>query len=92
MQSPADADLDLPVLTPGAAGPGSPPRCCSPASASGTCWSAPGREADAEAAEDDALVAPGFASGAIELAEVAVLNAVDARTWADGRAAFSQTS
>jgi len=49
-------------------------------------------EADAEAAEDDALVALGFASWAIEHAEIAVLNAIDARTWADSRAAVPQTS
>jgi chromosome segregation ATPase len=47
---------------------------------------------EAEAAEDDALAALDFASWAIEHAEVAVLDAIDARTWADSRAAGSQTS
>jgi ElaB/YqjD/DUF883 family membrane-anchored ribosome-binding protein len=48
-------------------------------------------EADAEAAEDDALVALGFASSAIEHAEVALLDVIDVRTWADSRAAASPT-
>ena len=47
---------------------------------------------EAEAAEDDALAALDFVSWAIEHAEVAVLDAIDARTWADSRSAVSQTS
>ena len=39
---------------------------------------------DAEVAESDALDALDFAWVAVERAEIAVLNAVDARGWADG--------
>jgi chromosome segregation ATPase len=47
---------------------------------------------DAEFAEEDALDALDFAEWAVGQAEVAVLNAVDARAWADQRAAASRTS
>jgi len=43
-------------------------------------------ERDAEAAEDDAADALDYAAWAIDQAEVAVLDAADARAWADARA------
>ncbi len=49
-------------------------------------------EDDAVGAEEDAIDALGFARWAAEQAEVAVLDAVDARAWADQRAAESRTS
>lgn len=49
-------------------------------------------EDDAEGAEEDALDALGYARWVVEQAELAVLNAIDARAWADERAAASQTS
>ena len=49
-------------------------------------------ERDAEAAEDDAADALDYAAWAIDQAEVAVLDAVDARAWADARAAASPPS
>jgi cell division septum initiation protein DivIVA len=47
---------------------------------------------DAEGAEEDALDALGFARWAVGQAEVAILDAIDARAWADERAAATQTS
>lgn len=44
-------------------------------------------EKDAEAAEDDAADALDFAAWAVDQAQLAVLDAVDARTWADALAA-----
>ena len=44
-------------------------------------------EKDAESAEDDAADALDFAAWAVDQAQLAVLDAVDARTWADARAA-----
>ena len=44
-------------------------------------------ERDAEDAEDDAADALDYAAWAVDQAQLAVLNAVDARTWADARAA-----
>jgi hypothetical protein len=44
-------------------------------------------EEDAEAAEQDAADALDYATWAVDQAELAVLDAVDARTWADARAA-----
>ena len=49
-------------------------------------------EDDAMGAEESAIDALGFARWAAEQAEVAVLDAVDARSWADERAAESRTS
>ena len=49
-------------------------------------------ERDAEAAEDDAANALDYAAWAIDQAEVAVLDAADARAWADARAAASPPS
>ncbi len=46
-------------------------------------------ERDAEAAEEDAADALDYASWAVDQAELAVLYAIDARTWADERAAAS---
>jgi hypothetical protein len=46
-------------------------------------------ESDAEDAEEDAADALDYASWAVDQAQVAVLNAIDARTWADERAAAS---
>ena len=45
---------------------------------------------DADAAEQDAADALDYASWAVDQAQLAVLDAVDARTWADERAAASQ--
>ena len=47
-------------------------------------------ERDAEDSEENALDALGFARWAVKQAEVAVLDAVDTRAWADERAAASQ--
>ncbi len=44
---------------------------------------------DADAAEQDAADALDYASWAVDQAQLAVLDAVDARTWADERAAAS---
>jgi hypothetical protein len=44
-------------------------------------------ERNAQDAEDDAADALDYASWALDQAELAVLDAVDARTWADARAA-----
>jgi chromosome segregation ATPase len=49
-------------------------------------------EHDAEAAEEDAAFALDFASWAVDQAKLAVLDAVDARSWADARAAASAPS
>jgi hypothetical protein len=49
-------------------------------------------EDDAEGAEADAVDALGYARWAVEQAELAVLDAIDARAWADERAAASRTS
>ena len=49
-------------------------------------------ERDAEDAGENALDALAFARWAVEQAEVAVLDAVDTRAWADERAAAWQTS
>ena len=49
-------------------------------------------ERDAEAAEDDAADALDYASWAVDQAQLAVLDAIDARTWADARAAASPSS
>ncbi len=49
-------------------------------------------EEDAEAAEQDAADALDYATWAIDQAQVAVLDAIDARTWADARAAASPPS
>ena len=49
-------------------------------------------ERDAEAAEDDAANALDYAAWAIDQAEVAVLDAADARAWADARAAASPSA
>jgi hypothetical protein len=46
-------------------------------------------EEDAEAAEDDAADALDYATWAIDQANLAVLDAVDARIWANARAAAS---
>ena len=46
-------------------------------------------ERDAEDAEEDAADALDYASWAVDQAQVAVLYAIDARTWADERAAAS---
>jgi hypothetical protein len=48
-------------------------------------------EDDADAAEDDAVDALDYAQWAAAQAEVAVLDAIDARTWADERAAAPGT-
>jgi hypothetical protein len=48
-------------------------------------------EDDAEGAEEDALDALGYARWAVEQAELAVLDAIDARAWADERAAAPGT-
>ena len=44
-------------------------------------------ERDAEDAEDDAADALDYAAWVVDQAQLAVLDAVDARTWADARAA-----
>jgi hypothetical protein len=49
-------------------------------------------ERDADGAADDAVDALDFAEWAAEEAEVAVLDAINARAWADERAAASHTS
>jgi hypothetical protein len=49
-------------------------------------------EDDAEGAEEDALDALGYARWAVGQAELAVLDAIDARAWADERAAAPGTS
>jgi hypothetical protein len=49
-------------------------------------------EDDAEGAGEDAVDALGYARWAAAQAEVAVLDAIDARAWADERAAASRTS
>jgi hypothetical protein len=49
-------------------------------------------ERDAEQAEDNAADALDYASWAVVQAEVAVLDAADARAWADARAAASPPS
>jgi hypothetical protein len=49
-------------------------------------------EDDAEGTEEDALDALSYAKWAVEQAELAVLDAIDARAWADERAAASPTS
>jgi len=49
-------------------------------------------ERDAEQAEDSAADALDYAAWAIDQAEVAVLDAADARAWADARAAASSPS
>jgi transcriptional regulator len=49
-------------------------------------------EEDAEATEDDAADALDYAAWAIDQAKLAVLDAVDARTWADARAAASPSA
>jgi hypothetical protein len=49
-------------------------------------------ERDAEDAEDDAADALDYAAWAVDQAQLAVLDAVDARTWADARAAASPSS
>jgi hypothetical protein len=46
-------------------------------------------EEDAEAAEEDAADALDYAAWAIDQAKLAVLDAIDARTWANARAAAS---
>ena len=46
-------------------------------------------ERDAEAAEDDAADALDYADWVIDQAELAVLDAADARAWANARAAAS---
>jgi hypothetical protein len=46
-------------------------------------------EEEAEAAEEDAADALDYATWVVEQAKLAVLDAVDARTWADARAAAS---
>lgn len=49
-------------------------------------------EDDAEWAEDNAAAALDYAAWAVDQAEVAVLDAADARAWADARAAASPSS
>ena len=49
-------------------------------------------EDDAGAAEEEAVDALDYARWAVAEAELAVLDAIDARTWADERAAASRTS
>jgi hypothetical protein len=49
-------------------------------------------EEDAEAAEEDAADALDYASWAVDQAQLAVLDAIDARSWADARAAASPSS
>jgi len=49
-------------------------------------------EQDAETAEEDAADALDYASWAVDQAQLAVLDAVDARSWADARAAASPPS
>jgi phosphopentomutase len=49
-------------------------------------------ERDAEQAEDNAADALDYAAWAVDQAEVAVLDAADARAWADARAAASPPS
>jgi hypothetical protein len=46
-------------------------------------------EEDAEAAEYDAADALDYATWAVDQAQLAVLDAIDARSWADARAAAS---
>jgi hypothetical protein len=46
-------------------------------------------EEEAEAAEEDAADALDYATWVVDQAKLAVLDAVDARTWADARAAAS---
>ncbi|HTP17675.1 MAG TPA: hypothetical protein VLW50_09030 [Streptosporangiaceae bacterium] len=48
-------------------------------------------ERDAEAAEEDAADALDYATWAVDQAQLAVLYAIDVRTWADERAAASPT-
>jgi hypothetical protein len=49
-------------------------------------------EEDAEAAEENAADALDYATWAVDQAQLAVLDAIDARTWADARAAASPPS
>ena len=49
-------------------------------------------EDDAEWAEDNAAAALDYAAWAVDQAEVAVLDAADARAWADAQAAASPPS
>jgi hypothetical protein len=49
-------------------------------------------EDDAELAEDNAADALDYAAWAVDPAEVAVLDAADARAWADAQAAASPPS
>jgi hypothetical protein len=49
-------------------------------------------ERDADAAEEDAADALDYASWAVDQAQLAVLDAIDARSWADARAAASPSS
>ena len=49
-------------------------------------------EEDAEAAEEDAADALDYAAWAVDQAQLAVLDAVDARTWADAQAAAAPRS
>ncbi|HXZ74767.1 MAG TPA: hypothetical protein VEH31_28400 [Streptosporangiaceae bacterium] len=49
-------------------------------------------EEDAEAAEEDAADDLDYATWAVDQVQVAVLDAIDARTWADARAAASPPS
>ena len=49
-------------------------------------------ERDAELAEDNAADALDYAAWAVDQAEVAILDAADARAWADARAAASPPS
>lgn len=49
-------------------------------------------ERDAEDAEADAADALDYASWAVDQAQLAVLDAIDARSWADARAATSPSS
>ncbi len=49
-------------------------------------------ERDAEQAEDNAADALDYAAWAVDQAEVAILDAADARAWADARAAASPPS
>ena len=49
-------------------------------------------EEDAEAAEEEAADALDYATWVVDQAKLAVLDAVDARTWADARAAASPSA
>ena len=49
-------------------------------------------EREAEAAEEAAADAPDYALWVVDQAELAVLDAIDARSWADARAAASPPS